>query len=69
MKKIFLLICVLLTSLYVQAQEQCGYAVFDSSTSTLTFKYGIPPSGSNVYLTDDTNSHYGPSWPNDKIKK
>lgn len=69
MKKIFLLICVLLTSLYVQAQEQCGYAVFDSSTSTLTFKYGIPPSGSNVYLTDNTNSLYGPSWPNDKIKK
>ncbi len=70
-KKFFLLISVLLASLYMQAQEQCGYAVFDSSTSTLTFKYGTPPSGDNVYLTDNEDWYYHHGWSKDlqQIKK
>lgn len=37
-----------------------GYAVFDSNTGTLTFKYGEKPSGDNVYDTDATG--YLPKW-------
>lgn len=31
-----------------------GYAVFDSETGTLTFKYGVKPAGNNVFVTDNT---------------
>ena len=40
----------------------CGYAIYDSETSTLTFKYGIMPEGDNVWETDDTGTTY-PEWP------
>ena len=40
------------------AVEQ-GYAVFDSETGTLTFKYGEKPDGENVFNTDNTDI---PSW-------
>ena len=34
--------------------EPTGYAVFDSETGTLTFKYGVKPEGDNVYETLET---------------
>ncbi|MDY6438382.1 MAG: BspA family leucine-rich repeat surface protein, partial [Prevotella sp.] len=40
-------------------QEQ-GYAVFDSETGTLTFKYGTPPTGT-YYSTDNTGTNI-PGW-------
>lgn len=39
--------------LFGWADEQ-GYAVFDESTGTLTFRYGEKPEGENVYDTDNT---------------
>ncbi len=39
----------------------CGYAIFDSETNTLTFKYGIMPEGDNVWETDNTGTTF-PSW-------
>ena len=38
--------------------ESCGYAIFDSSTGTLTFKYGVKPVGENVFDTDDTSKAF-----------
>ena len=35
--------------------EPCGYAIFDTSTGTLTFKYGLMPEGDNVWETENTN--------------
>ena len=35
--------------------EPCGYAIFDTSTGTLTFKYGPMPEGDNVWETENTN--------------
>ena len=37
-----------------------AYAVFDSTTGTLTFKCGEKPSGDNVYDAEDTG--YNPGW-------
>ena len=48
---------------YVDSQEssfvvdwikECGYAVYDSSTRTLTFRYGLKPGGSGVYDAENT---------------
>lgn len=35
--------------------NQCDYAEFDTSTGTLTFKYGVKPNGDNIYETANTN--------------
>lgn len=43
----------ILSSVYAFSEEQ-GYAVFDSATGTLTFKYGEKPEGDNVFDTDNT---------------
>ena len=32
----------------------CGFAIFDSETGTLTFKFGVKPEGDNVWETDNT---------------
>ena len=48
---------VILASEVVNKKQ--GYAVFDHITGTLTFSYGIKPSGYNVYDTDNT---LWPSW-------
>ena len=45
----------------------CGYAIYDSETSTLTFKYGIMPEGDNVWETDDTGTT-APSWSKSQIQ-
>lgn len=34
----------------------CGYAIFDSETGTLTFKYGVMPAGDNVWETENTST-------------
>ena len=44
-----------------------GYAVFDSGTGTLTFKYGFKPS-SEYFETDDTGGD-GPDWSQLSIKE
>ena len=41
--------------------EKQGYAVFNKSKGTLTFKYGEKPEGDNVYDTDNT-SIYRVEW-------
>ena len=41
--------------------EKQGYAVFNKSKGTLTFKYGEKPEGDNVYDTDNT-SIYRVDW-------
>lgn len=45
----------------------CGYAIYDSETSTLTFKYGIMPEGNNVWETDNTGTTI-PSWSKSQIQ-
>ena len=52
------------------ADEQ-GYAVFDSETGTLTFKYGVKPAGDNVYDTDNTcfTQNVLPPWNCPQLKK
>ena len=63
MRKLFvLLVFALFASLHGLADNQ-GYAVFDSETSTLTFKYGEKPQGNNVYDT------YNASWDRTLLKK
>ena len=43
--------------------ELCGYAIYDSSTGTLTFKYGVMPTGDNVWETENTvNSSWQIPW-------
>lgn len=32
----------------------CGYAIFDTKTGTLTFKFGVKPEDGNVWETDNT---------------
>lgn len=44
----------------------CGYAVLDTSTGTLTFKYGPIPEGDNVFDTENTGT-IGP-WDRSVIK-
>ena len=44
----------------------CGYAVLDSGTGTLTFKYGQMPEGDNVFETENTGTK-GP-WDRSVIK-
>ena len=52
-----------------QVVEQ-GYAVFDSETGTLTFKYGEKPAGDNVYDTDNTDYTWeSQAWDCSQIKK
>ena len=34
-----------------RSEEETDYAIFDSETGTLTFKYGVKPEGENVYPT------------------
>ena len=52
--------------------EEQGYAVFDSETGTLTFKYGTPTgtAGTDYYKTDNTYTN-PPGWKNKRssIKK
>jgi surface protein len=47
--------------------KEQGYAVFDPTTGTLTFRYGQKPSGNYVYDTDDTGDW--PIWSNKNLKK
>ena len=58
-KRLFLVMIGILIPLFSFAVEQ-GYAVFDSETGTLTFKYGEKPDGENVFDTDDTWGY--PGW-------
>ena len=58
--KLWLATLLCYSILQANAQEQQGYAVFDSETGTLTFFYGVKPEGENVYDTDDTG--YRPAW-------
>ena len=58
-KCLFLVMIGILIPLFSFAVEQ-GYAVFDSETGTLTFKYGEKPDGENVFDTDDTWGY--PGW-------
>lgn len=46
-----------------------AYAIFDSTTGTLSFKFGEKPSGDNVYDAEDTKRK--PGWRNQmtKVKK
>lgn len=53
----------------IEDRKEMGYAVFDSSTGTLTFKYGVKPSGDNVYETDDTSIWFSPAWTYTDLKK
>ena len=48
----------------------CGYAILDSSTGTLTFKYGPMPSGDNVWETENTEFTYyiHGAWISDDLK-
>lgn len=51
--------------------NRSAYAEYDSSTATLTFKYGVKPNGDNVYDTENThfdNTNPAP-WPNNSLKK
>ena len=63
-KKLHLLLLAMLMPLFMLAENQ-GYAVFDESTGTLTFKYGGKPEGDNVFDTDNTGN---PRWDCSKIK-
>ena len=69
-KNLFLLVITLFIPIIGWAVEQ-GYAVFDSETGTLTFKYGDKPEGENIYDTDYTrfNCYDPPTWDCSKIKK
>lgn len=42
------------SSFVVDWIKECGYAVYDSSTGTLTFRYGLKPGGINVYEAEKT---------------
>ena len=44
-----------ITTFVVDWAEPCGYAILDTSTGTLTFKYGLMPDGDNVWETENTN--------------
>lgn len=70
MRRYLVLILFLLIPLCSFAVEQ-GYAIFDSATGTLTFKYGVKPAGDNVYDTDCTrfNCYNPPNWNCDQLKK
>ncbi|MBR5324855.1 MAG: BspA family leucine-rich repeat surface protein, partial [Prevotella sp.] len=60
MKRLFLILITMLLPLCGWAEKQ-GYAVFNKSKGTLTFKYGEKPEGDNVYDTDNT-SIYRVEW-------
>jgi surface protein len=45
-----------------------GYAIFNSSSGTLTFKYGPIPSGDNVFETENTEFSWNPSWDCSKLR-
>ena len=45
-----------------------GYAIFNSSTGTLTFKYGPIPSGDNVFETENTEFSWNASWDCSKLR-
>ena len=51
--------------------EPCGYAILDSETGTLTFKYGIMPNGDNVWETENTDFNYNnpAPWATEALKK
>ena len=57
-KSLFLLILAVFLPLCGWAEEQ-GYAVFDSATGTLTFKYGNMPTGDNVF---EVSSGWETGW-------
>ena len=69
-KNLLLLVIALFIPIIGWAAEQ-GYAVYDSETATLTFKYGVKPAGDNVYDTDYTrfNCYNPPTWDCSKLKK
>lgn len=60
MKRLFFILITMLLPLCGWAEKQ-GYAVFNKSKGTLTFKYGEKPEGDNVYDTDNT-SIYRVDW-------
>ena len=39
---------------WIEVATICGYAIYDSETTTLTFKYGLKPNGDNVWETENT---------------
>ena len=69
MKRLFLILITMLLPLCGWAEKQ-GYAVFNKSKGTLTFKYGEKPDGDNVYDTDDTwNDGLWFLWDREQLKK
>ena len=50
-----------------EENKEIGYAEFDETSGTLTFKYGVKPQGDNVFETENTAS--SPKWECSKIKK
>lgn len=69
MKKVLLLFISILLPLCGWAEKQ-GYAVFNKSKGTLTFKYGEKPDGDNVYDTEDTwNDGLWFLWDREQLKK
>ena len=48
--------------------DPCGYAILDTSTGTLTFKYGVMPEGDNVWETENTKFSWNPSWDCSKLR-
>lgn len=69
MKRLFFILITMLLPLCGWAEKQ-GYAVFNKSKGTLTFKYGEKPEGDNVYDTDDTwNDGYWFLWDREQLKK
>ena len=69
-KNLLSLVIALFIPIIGWAEEQ-GYAVFDSETGTLTFKYGEKPVGDNVYDTDNTkfNPNNPTPWVSYGLKK
>ncbi len=69
-KNLLSLVIALFIPIIGWAAEQ-GYAVFDSETGTLTFKYGVKPAGDNVFDTDYTrfNCDNLPNWDCSQLKK
>lgn len=68
MKKLLLLIIVSLLPLCSWAENQ-GYAVFDESTGTLTFKYGDPDMDSNIGSSNEIFLEGAAVWDRTKLKK
>lgn len=66
MKRVLLFLITALLTVSAFSEEQ-GYAVFDSETGTLTFKYGEMPEGENIFYADAGDETRG--WDCKLLKK